>query len=101
MRRLSVWLWSILLLLSLGPIWESTAQTTATIVGVVTDESGAAVPNSSVKVTNELTGLTRDSASGQDGSYLANLLPPGVYSVEVSAQGFKRFVRKGVGLAVG
>src|SRR5437879_5858651 len=79
----------------------ATAQTTATIVGTVTDESGAVVPNSAIKVTNELTGWTRDFTSGTDGEYLANLLPPGIYSVEVSAQGFKRVIRKGISLTVG
>jgi len=65
-------------------------QTTATIVGTVVDESGAAVPNVTVQIKNELTGLVRESQAGGEGGYVANLLPPGTYSVSVSADGFKR-----------
>src|SRR5712691_5986938 len=76
------------------------AQTTATIVGTVNDESGAAIPKASVKVTNELTGFSRALVTETDGSYVATLLPLGVYTVEGSAPGFKTMVRKGVSLSV-
>jgi hypothetical protein len=76
------------------------AQTTATIVGVVTDESGAVIPNCSVKVTNELTGLSRELLTGPDGAYIATPLPPGAYSVEAAATGFKTTVRKGIIVSV-
>ena len=76
------------------------AQTTATIVGVVTDETNSAVPKASVKVTNELTGFERTLATEIDGSYVATLLPLGVYTVEASVPGFKTMVRKGVSLSV-
>ncbi len=77
------------------------AQTTATIVGTVLDSTGAAIPEASLTVTNELTGLERNLTTMTDGTYLVNLLPPGVYTVEVTANGFKRTVRNGINLTVG
>ncbi|MCW5977921.1 MAG: TonB-dependent receptor [Bryobacteraceae bacterium] len=76
------------------------SQTTATIVGVVTDESGGVILNAGVKVINELTGYSRDVETGEDGSYVAPLLPVGTYAVEGSAQGFKTMRRTGVRLSV-
>src|SRR5262245_29773952 len=76
------------------------SQTTASIVGVVTDDSGGLIPNCSVKVTNQLTGLTRDVRTGADGAYIATLLPPGTYSVEAEAPGFKKSIRDGISLSV-
>lgn len=80
---------------------HAAAQTTATVVGSVFDPSGAPVPGASVTVTNELTGLERTLSTSEDGAYLVNLLPPGTYSVTVSADGFKRTVREGIELTVG
>jgi hypothetical protein len=76
------------------------AQTTGTIVGTVSDISGAAVANSTVRITDEHTGLTRQMTAQADGSYVATLLPPGAYSVDASAAGFKTTVRKGILLSV-
>src|SRR5579885_3517168 len=75
-------------------------QTTATIVGVVTDESGAVIPNCAVKVTNQLTGLSRALITGADGAYIATQLPPGTYSVEAEAAGFRTTVHEGIVLSV-
>lgn len=67
------------------------AQTSSgTIVGTVTDSSGAVVPGASVTITNSATGVVRNVVTGDDGQYLASLLPIGVYSVEASKTGFKK-----------
>ena len=76
------------------------AQTTATITGIVTDPSGAAIPGCPIKVANELTGLTWNTLTVEDGSYLVPLLPPGSYRVEASKSGFKTTVRQNVSLSV-
>src|SRR6185369_394385 len=75
--------------------------TTGSIVGTVTDPSGAAIPSANVIVTNEGTGivvirLQTDSS----GNYVATALPPGQYSVTVEATGFKRSVNTGISLSV-
>ncbi len=71
-------------------------QTTATIVGTVTDSSGAVVPNATVTLTSQDTGLTRKTISSQGGNYVAPLLPVGQYSITAEATGFKRKTITGI-----
>lgn len=72
-----------------------------TIVGVVSDSSGAVIPDAQIVATNAATGLTRTSRTDAQGSYSLPQLPPGVYSVAVTAVGFKRSEVAGVTLLVG
>lgn len=72
---------------------------TATIEGIVTDPSGAAVPNVKITATNQDTGFSRRTQSTADGSYLIPLLPIGPhYEITGEATGFKTFVRTGLAL---
>ncbi len=62
---------------------------TGAITGTVQDPSGAVVANASVRITNQETGvLERSLQTGPDGSFTAQLLPVGTYSVSVQAAGF-------------
>ena len=75
--------------ISLGqPAW---AQTSATggIKGVVTDPSGAVVPNVKVTALSD-TGQTRVTKTGADGTYALDLLPPGNYRFSFEAAGFRK-----------
>jgi hypothetical protein len=72
------------------------AEPTGTIAGTVLDPSQAAVPGAKVTATALSTGLTRTTSSGADGGYVFPLLPVGLYSVDVEAQGFRRFEQKGI-----
>ena len=71
------------------------------IVGNVTDASGAVIPSASVKVTNVETGVTLDLKTNSLGTYEAQNLNPSTYQVKVTAPGFKTFVRENVILAGG
>src|SRR5262245_48730599 len=62
---------------------------TATLLGTVKDQSGAAVPGASVTAKNLATGLTRNVITGDTGNYSISQLPAGHYSVVTSLQGFK------------
>src|SRR6185369_3519788 len=64
------------------------AQTTgaATIVGNVTDTTGAVIPGAKVIVVNPLTGFTFDAVTNQEGAYYVPYLRPGVYNVNIEAQ---------------
>jgi hypothetical protein len=75
-------------------------QITATIVGAVTDSSGAAVPKAAITVTNEETGLKRTVTSNENGLYVVPSLPVGSYSVVAEATGFKRQSISGIVLQV-
>ncbi|MBI3210699.1 MAG: carboxypeptidase regulatory-like domain-containing protein [Candidatus Solibacter usitatus] len=76
------------------------AQTTATIVGAVTDPSGAVVSNATVTVTNQDTGLKRTVRSNDSGNYVAPVLPVGTYTVVGENAGFKRKSVTGIVLQV-
>jgi hypothetical protein len=60
----------------------------ASIVGVVSDPSGAAVVGATVHATNSSTGLKWSAQTRAEGDYSFELLPPGAYAVEASASGF-------------
>ena len=76
------------------------AQDNASLTGTVKDSSGASVPNATVVVTNNEKGVTRQLTSNTDGEYLAGGLPAGVYSIQVSAAGFKKYEAKDITLRV-
>src|SRR5215218_7466272 len=75
-------------------------EVTGTISGTVVDPNGAAVANASVTVANGATGLTRNFQTNDDGTFLATLLPPGVYSITVENAGFKKYVQQDLELNV-
>jgi len=60
-----------------------------TITGIVTDPAGAAVASASVEVKNTDTGVIYPTVTTTTGSYSANNLPLGSYSVSVTIPGFK------------
>jgi hypothetical protein len=64
-------------------------QSTATFQGTVSDEKGAVVPNATVIVRNQATGIERTVQTDSSGNFQVAALPAGMYSVEVQAQGFK------------
>jgi hypothetical protein len=73
-------------------------QGNATIVGVITDASGAAAPGSRVTLLNEGTGLRESATSDSAGRYNFSRLAVGNYRIEVSAAGFKTDTRPGINL---
>src|SRR5215510_11421229 len=64
------------------------AQSTATLQGSVTDQSGSLISGAKVTVRNQATGAERIVQTDSDGNYQAASLPPGVYRVEAQAPGF-------------
>jgi len=75
-------------------------QTTGTIVGLISDPSGAAVANATVTATNTGTTFVRKGLTNSDGEYLIPSLPIGGYQVTVNATGFKEFTQTGITLQV-
>jgi hypothetical protein len=67
-----------------------------TILGSVTDPSGAFVAGATVKVRNVATGLERSTVTSGDGSYAVSELPIGTYSVSVTLTGFQTAVTNNV-----
>lgn len=73
---------------------------TGSIVGTVTDPSGAVAPGASVKIKNTLTGINFNTVTNESGRYAAPALRVGDYEVAVEAAGFKKAVQSGIALLV-
>src|SRR5262245_62537314 len=79
----------------------ASAQTaTGQITGTVRDASGAVMSGVKVVVTNQQTGLTRETRTGDSGDYVIPLLPVGVYVVTGEQGGFKTAILTDVALTV-
>jgi len=74
---------------------------TGKITGVVTDPSGAGVPNVLVAVKSPALLAQRSTQTQADGSYLFDLLPPGAYELTVGASGFRSFRETGIIITAG
>ncbi len=66
------------------------------IVGTVTDQSGAVVPKASVSITNKATGEARQTVTDDAGRYSAPNLPNAAYELKVTAPGFQTVTRSDV-----
>ncbi len=63
-------------------------QATATLTGVVTDQTGAVITNATVTATNQATNLSRTVTTNGEGVYVISSLPVGEYKVKFDAVGF-------------
>src|SRR5882724_4002773 len=73
---------------------------TATILGTVSDTTGAVVTGARVEVQNTGTSATVQLTTDQNGTFVATALPVGSYRVSVTAPGFKTHVQQGLRLNV-
>ncbi len=92
---------TICLLLLISPALLGQASYQAQIRGVVTDATGAVVPNAAVTITEVDTNVSQTAKSGSSGDYILRALRPSTYIVKASAPGFQPVEQKGVVLAVG
>ena len=79
----------LVLLLCSIPILLTAQVQNGQFTGVVTDPSGAAIPNAKVTVTNTGTNLAITTSTTQSGLFVARELPPGTYKITAEASGFK------------
>lgn len=102
-KRSIISLFSILALFSIlvASAASVAAQvTTVTISGTVSDSAGAALPNAQVTAINTETNFSRTATTDSSGQYSIQFLPIGLYRLEVSASGFKKFVQSGIVLEI-
>jgi hypothetical protein len=85
---------AVLVTLTAAPAIAQTAGT-ATLVGTVTDSTGALVPGVKLIVTNTGTTFRSESVTSAEGSYYVPYLTPGNYRITAEAAGFKVYVRDG------
>ena len=74
------------LMLGVAPLL---AQFQAGLQGTIQDKSGAVVSGATVTATENDTGIEHTTSSNTSGFYRISQLPPGTYTVNVTAQGFK------------
>ncbi|HMG03718.1 MAG TPA: carboxypeptidase regulatory-like domain-containing protein [Edaphobacter sp.] len=72
--------------------------TTATILGTVSDSTGAVIPGARITATNVDTHFTRAAAANADGTFRLEFLPIGHYELKVDAQGFKSYSQTNITL---
>ena len=96
----SVWLGAALLLSVLAPISLHGQNGYGTILGRVTDHSGAVVPGASVTLRNENTNISNVTQANGAGEYVFPNLIPGAYEVTVKQQGFSLFTVSHIELSV-
>jgi hypothetical protein len=95
----ALWLVNVVLLGTCISAWAQIP--TGSIVGTVTDSSGAVIPNAKVTVANSAKAFTRDFTSNTAGEYGAISIPIGDYTITAEASGFQKLVRSGITLTVG
>jgi hypothetical protein len=100
--RLAAWTFTAAVIGALCLPLSIHAQTsTGTILGNVTDSTGAAVPGATVIATNLGTQVARTTTTDASGQYALPLLAVGNYKVDVTLSGFKNFSQTGIVLEVG
>jgi len=97
MKRL--FLAAVVLLAGAAPLLAQ--QGTSELRGRVVDQQQAALPGVTITVRNQESGLFRETVSGPDGSFFLSAMTPGVYQIEATLQGFKKYQRGEIRLEVG
>src|ERR1051325_1615038 len=90
-----------LVILSFAVSPSRAQDTTGTILGTITDSSGAVLPGVTVTVKNTDTSQSRSVVSDVAGRYRLPLLQPGHYEITAQLQGFQTMVHSGVTVTVG
>ena len=74
---------------------------TGQIRGIVTDASGATLPNVAITAKSTALMTPRTTTTSESGSYLFDSLPPGTYQLTYTATGFKTGVESNISIAPG
>jgi hypothetical protein len=82
--------------LLLAPTVKAQTAASATVVGTITDQSGAAIPSATVTLTNVATSTSLTAISNTSGQYTFPTVTPGTYRVQATKQGFKNAAVQGV-----
>jgi hypothetical protein len=89
-----MWMALLGLFVALVPVKAQDAR--GTILGRVTDQSGAAMAGVQIEVVNTDTGVRATSTSNSSGDYILPYLLPGPYNITVEQQGFRRYTRNNI-----
>ena len=73
--------------------------TTATLYGIVQDQSGSMIAGAQITLTHEATAAVRQTTTDETGEFVFTALPVGAYTLKIEKSGFKAYVRTGIVLA--
>jgi len=99
-RKVSGCLWLLFTILLFSSL-ALAQRDLGTITGTVTDQSGAAVANATVTITDVATGESSTLASSKNGDFTRPALQPGTYTVMAEAPGFRRVSQENVAVVAG
>ena len=94
MKLSSLKLVSLLVILLLSSVWLFGQAETGTLIGTVTDASGAVVSNAKVMVVSVGTNASRNTVTDSRGDYVITTLKPGAYQLTVEGSGFTKYSRQ-------
>ena len=94
-KRSILYVCSVTLILLLSA-WQLAAQTTSTIEGTVRDKQGLAVAGAQVRATSSAMAVQLTATTDAEGNYRITTLPPGIYEIKVSKDGFQSEVFKNI-----
>ena len=87
---------ALLLVGAATPAWAQ--RTTATLVGLVVDDTGGALPGVNIELTNEATGIVDQQVTAGNGEFTFTFVPSGTYTVGLSIPGFRSLTETGLQL---
>src|ERR1700749_15913 len=83
-------IFAVILLVAFAAVSASGQTIFGRISGIVTDSSGAVLPNATVKIRNNATNLERSTVTDGEGFYTVTNLPVGSFTISVEQTGFKK-----------
>jgi len=89
---------SLVIIFLIGVLPALGQNISATLTGTVLDQAGAVIPGADVKLTNQATGVSVQSASNEVGIFVFTSLLPGTYTLEVGMPGFRTLTMREIGL---
>jgi hypothetical protein len=99
MKRFGQWMSLVVVCLALSNVGFSQASSSS-LRGTVTDPSGSSVPGATVVLVSAELQITRTATTGAVGDYTFLALPPGTYTLTVTATGFRHYQQTDVQLLV-
>ena len=99
MKRFERWMCVVAVCLALSSVAFPQASSSS-LRGTVTDPSGSALPGATVVIVNPESKISRTATTGEAGDYRFLALPPGTYTLTITATGFARYEQTGVQLLV-
>lgn len=92
--------WCIVLIVGTGPSWALAQGGTATIEGIVKDQTDAIIPGATVKLVNPQTNFQRIGTTNERGEYRFDAVPIGSYELKVEAPGFNTVTLTNLSLSI-